>query len=195
MRCASRASSRTTPRWTKVAKETIAALPEEQAAAQGRGEGHPHGAAGEGAARRDSRSQRAPRRPQVRRDPSHHHRDQGAAPRARLRACSPAAKPRRWSPPRSAPRTTSRRSSTSTASTWKRFMLHYNFPPFSVGEVEADARPRPPRDRPRRPRRARARADDARRSSTSRTPSASSPTSSSRTAARRWPRSAAARWR
>ena len=41
--------------------------------------------------------------------------------------------------------------------TWKRFMLHYNFPPFSVGEVEVPARPRPPRDRPRRARRARAR--------------------------------------
>ena len=39
---------------------------------------------------------------------------------------------------------------------WKRFMLHYNFPPFSVGEVEVPARPRPPRDRPRRARRARA---------------------------------------
>ena len=28
--------------------------------------------------------------------------------------------------------------------TWKRFMLHYNFPPFSVGEVRLPARPRPP---------------------------------------------------
>ncbi len=40
-------------------------------------------------------------------------------------------------------------------------MLHYNFPPFSVGEVEADPRPRPSRNRPRRPGRARARADAA----------------------------------
>ena len=37
-------------------------------------------------------------------------------------------------------------------------MLHYNFPPFSVGETQAAARPRPARDRPRRARRARARA-------------------------------------
>ena len=42
---------------------------------------------------------------------------------------------------------------------YKRFMLHYNFPPFSVGEVSVPARPRPARDRPRRARRARARAD------------------------------------
>ena len=31
----------------------------------------------------------------------------------------------------------------------KRFMLHYNFPPFSVGEVAVSARRRPPRNRPR----------------------------------------------
>ena len=47
--------------------------------------------------------------------------------------------------------------------TWKRFMLHYNFPPFSVGEVAVHARPRPPRNRPRRACRARAGADDAHR--------------------------------
>ena len=41
--------------------------------------------------------------------------------------------------------------------TWKSFMLHYNFPPFSVGEVGVPARPGPPRSRPRRARRARAR--------------------------------------
>ena len=39
--------------------------------------------------------------------------------------------------------------------TWKSFMLHYNFPPFSVGEVGVHARPRPPRSRPRRAGRAR----------------------------------------
>ena len=42
-------------------------------------------------------------------------------------------------------------------------MLHYNFPPFSVGEVAVPARPRPPRSGPRRAGRARARADGARR--------------------------------
>ena len=35
----------------------------------------------------------------------------------------------------------------------KRFMLHYNFPPFSVGEVGRLGYYRPPRDRPRQPRR------------------------------------------
>ena len=57
------------------------------------------------------------------------------------------------------------------------------------------ARTGPPRDRPRRPRRARARAGRSRAKRSSPTPSASSPTSSSRTVPRRWPRSAAARWR
>ena len=38
--------------------------------------------------------------------------------------------------------------------TEKRYLHHYNFPPYSVGESTADARPRPPRDRARRARRA-----------------------------------------
>ena len=44
-----------------------------------------------------------------------------------------------------------------TGERWKRFLLHYNFPPLLDGRDQADARPRPSRDRPRRPRRARAR--------------------------------------
>ena len=36
----------------------------------------------------------------------------------------------------------------------KRYIHHYNFPPYSVGETPPDARPRPPRDRPRGARRA-----------------------------------------
>ena len=72
-------------------------------------------------------------------------------------------------------------------------MLHYNFPPFCVGEVEVPARPEPARDRPRRARRARAVAGAARTRAISRTRSASSPRSSSRTARRRWRRCAAAR--
>ena len=77
----------------------------------------------------------------------------------------------------------------------KRFMLHYNFPPFSTGEVK------PMRGASRREighgnlaeRAICARAADATR--TSRTRSASCRRSSSRTAARRWRRCAAARWR
>ena len=45
--------------------------------------------------------------------------------------------------------------------TWKSFMLHYNFPPFSVGEVGRMSRPRPPRNRPRRAGGTLADADDA----------------------------------
>jgi polyribonucleotide nucleotidyltransferase len=78
--------------------------------------------------------------------------------------------------------------------TWKRFMLHYNFPPFSVGEVKPMRGPG---------RREIGHGALAERSlapmmppkTTSPTPSASSPTFSNPTAARRWRRCAAARWR
>ena len=79
--------------------------------------------------------------------------------------------------------------------TWKRFMLHYNFPPFSVGEVQFLRGPgRREIGHGALAERALA-ADDAGRRERSPTPSASSPTSSNRTARRRWPRSAAGRWR
>ena len=60
----------------------------------------------------------------------------------------------------------------------ERFMLHYNFPPFSVGETRPHGRARPARDRPRQAGRARpaSRCCRARRSSPTR--SASSPRSS-----------------
>jgi polyribonucleotide nucleotidyltransferase len=47
--------------------------------------------------------------------------------------------------------------------TYRRFMLHYNFPPFSVGEVQFLRGPGPPRSGPRRARRARDRAAAAER--------------------------------
>ncbi len=79
--------------------------------------------------------------------------------------------------------------------TTKSFMLHYNFPPFSTGEVQDDPRHQPPRDRARqRWPSARCRRC-CRTSRSSPTRSASSPRSSSPTARRRWPRSAAARSR
>jgi polyribonucleotide nucleotidyltransferase len=73
--------------------------------------------------------------------------------------------------------------------TYKRFMLHYNFPPFSVGEVSFLRGPG-----------RREVGHDARSSRSSRpknsspTRSASSPTSSNRTAPRPWRRCAVARW-
>ena len=82
--CASRARSRTTPRSPGSRRKPSPRCPKNQADPQGRGQGHPARAAGEGPAHRDPRAQRPPRRPQVRRDPPDHHRDQGAAPRARL---------------------------------------------------------------------------------------------------------------
>ena len=47
---------------------------------------------------------------------------------------------------------------------FKKFLLHYNFPPFSTGEVEVSARTVASRSRPRRTRRTRAIADSSRRS-------------------------------
>ena len=58
------------------------------------------------------------------------------AARPRLGALHARGDPGAWSPPRWAPRRTSRGSTTSTARRWKSFMLHYNFPPFSTGEVK-----------------------------------------------------------
>ena len=53
------------------------------------------------------------------------------------RRCLRAAKRRPWRRPRSAPRKTSSASiCSSRKKSFKRFMLHYNFPPFSVGEVK-----------------------------------------------------------
>ena len=58
----------------------------------------------------------------------------------------------------------------------KRFMLHYNFPPFSVGEVGFMRGPGPARNRPRRAGRAGAHRADSRRRQNSRTPCAWSAT-------------------
>src|SRR6185436_17715667 len=80
-----------------------------------------------------------------------------------------------------------------TGEFYKRFMLHYNFPPFSVGEVGRFTGPgRREIGHGALAERALAPVVPARRSS--HTPFAWSPTFSSRTARRRWPRSAAARW-
>ena len=79
--------------------------------------------------------------------------------------------------------------------TWKRFMLHYNFPPFSVGEVKFLRGPgRREIGHGALAERSLA-ADDAGRGEASPTPSGSSPRSSNRTDRRRWRRSAAGRWR
>ena len=82
-----------------------------------------------------------------------------------------------------------------TGLSYERFMLHYNFPPYSVGEV---GRFGAPGRREVGPRQARLAGDppdaaDATRSSPIR--SGSSPTSPSPTAPRRWRRCAAPRWR
>ena len=87
----------------------------------------------------------------VRRDPAHHDRGRLSSPGPTARPSSPAARPRAW------PRSPSARSRTpsgwtpSGEETKKRFMLHYNFPPFSVGEVSFLRGPGPPGDRARRP--------------------------------------------
>ena len=91
-------------------------LPEDRGQRRkGDAKAHLQGPEGEGPARRDPRARRAPRRPQVRRDPADHDRGRRAAAHPRLGACSRAARRRRSSPPRSARPTTSRRSRWSTA--------------------------------------------------------------------------------
>ena len=82
-----------------------------------------------------------------------------------------------------------------TGLSYERFMLHYNFPPYSVGEVGRFGAPVAARSRPRQARLARAPARCCRPTRTSPIRSASSPTSPSPTARRRWRRSAAARCR
>ena len=73
----------------------------------------------------------------------------------------------------------------------RRFMHHYNFPPYSVGETGRHGLAEAARHRSRGARTARTRGRSCRRPRTSRTRSASSPRRSSRTARRRWARSAA----
>ena len=65
------------------------------------------------------------------------------------RRCSPAARRRRSASPRWAPARTSRSSTRSTGEYREHFMLHYNFPPYSVGEAGRMGSPGPARDRPR----------------------------------------------
>ena len=77
------------------------------------------------------------RRPQAERSPPDHDRHRACFRALTARRCSRAARRRRSSRPRSARRTTSSgsRRSTSRRKRRKSFMLHYNFPPFSTGEV------------------------------------------------------------
>ena len=75
------------------------------------------------------------------------------------------------------------------------FLLHYNFPPFSVGEAKFMRGPGRREIGHGNLAAPRAHAGAARTRTTSRTRCASSPTSSSPTAPRRWPPSAAARSR
>ena len=77
----------------------------------------------------------------------------------------------------------------------RRYMHHYNFPPYSVGRDGPHGLAEAPRHRPRRARAAGARGGHPADGRTSRTRSASSPRRSSRTARRRWARCAARRSR
>ncbi len=59
--------------------------------------------------------------------------------------------------------------------TEKRYLHHYNMPPYSTGENKLMRGPEPARDRPRQPRRAGAHPGPARRRTSSRTSSGSCP--------------------
>ena len=79
---------------------------------------------------RHGASTAATSRPCVRSSPK------SASCRARTaRRCSPAARPRRWWSRRSAPARTSSGSTRCRGPTRRSFLLHYNFPPYSVGET------------------------------------------------------------
>ena len=94
------------------------------------------------------------RRPRSRRD-SPAQRGDGLLPRAMAAPSSSAARPRPSASPRSRPADEAQELDSYTGGeTSKRFILHYNFPPFSVGETGRIRRPGPARDRPRRARRA-----------------------------------------
>ena len=78
-----------------VLAELRPAIPKTETGEARRRQGGLQGAQGEGHARRSARARQAARRPRVRRDPSDHDRGRRAAAHPRLRACSPAARPRR----------------------------------------------------------------------------------------------------
>ena len=100
----------------------------------------------------------ARRRPQAERSAPDLDRHGRAAARARLGAvhARPDAGARRRHARHGQRRAAPRHRSTSRSETTKSFMLHYNFPPFSTGEVRPMRGTVAPRDRPRQPRRARA---------------------------------------
>ena len=111
------------------------------------------------------------------------------------RRSSPAARRRRWSSTTLGTSSDEQRIDALIGEHYKKFMLHYNFPPFSVGEVKFLRGPgRREIGHGALAERALSRGA-AGRDRRSPTRSASSPRSSSRTARRRWPRSAAARCR
>ena len=123
------------PAWTRCSRSWSASMPEGEVERRSRGEGHLQGAEGEGPARRGARPP-ACGSTVARSTRSARSGSRWACCRARTaRPSSPAARRRRSSRPRWARPTTSRRSRWSSGETYKRFMLHYNFPPFSVGEV------------------------------------------------------------
>ena len=110
-------------------------------------------------------------------------------------ACSSGARPRCCRSPRSACRAWSRCSTRSRIDDRKRYMHHYNFPPFSTGETGRVGSPKR-REIGHGALAERAlRAGAAEQGRSGRTRCASSPTCSRRTAPRRWRRSAARRCR
>ena len=129
----------------------------------------------------------------LRRDPRHHTARSASCRAPTAPRSSPAARRRPWS--RSTLGTSEDTQIIDTVQEpdhKKRFMLHYNFPPFSVGEVKFLRGPgRREIGHGALAERVAAR-DAARRGRASPTPSASCPTSWSPTARPRWPRSAAA---
>ena len=122
----------------------------------------------------------AHRRPRHQDRPPDRRRGRHPAARARLGAVHPRRDAGAGASPRSAPARTSRSSTRSQGEYREHFMLHYNFPPYSVGEAGRIGSPGPARDRPRQAGLARAPPAAARARTSSPTRSASCPRSPNR---------------
>ena len=132
------------------------------AGARAAGQGGVPLAAEEGRPQPHRQRGRAHRRPWPHRPPAALGRGRRPADRARLRPVPAGRDPGAQRRARSACPAWTRCSTRSRSTTKKRYMHHYNFPPFSTGETGRVGSPEAPRDRPRRARRAGAAAGRAR---------------------------------
>ena len=133
--CASRASSRTTPRWPGVEKEVIAGLPEDQAARKGEAKGILH--ALQEKVLRDEILERGVRLDGRKFDEIRPITIENTVlPRVHGSSLFTRGETQALVTVTLGTADDQQKIEMVDGETWKRFMLHYNFPPFSVGEVK-----------------------------------------------------------